>query len=103
MLALMPLAVAGCAGMPPTLTILSALDCEALLPPQDLQSIRGTPLPPADADAGDLWVAIDGQTARLDLANQRADRIHAIYGACEAQQAKVKALLTPKRPWWKLW
>jgi hypothetical protein len=50
-----------------------------------------------------VWDALNRQTSRLDLANQRADRITAIHQACEAQQAKVKSILDPPKPWWKVW
>lgn len=100
-LASMTLAVAACAGTPPTQVILSALDCASLIPAEDQQPVKGAPLPLADATAGDLWVALDGQTVRLDDANASKWRVIQIYAACRAQQDKIRALLAPKKPWWR--
>ena len=50
-----------------------------------------TALPPPEATAGALWIALDDQTARLDLANGRTADVLAITQACEAQQAKLAA------------
>ena len=99
MLGSMTSAVAGCVATAPIVTTLSALDCSALIPPSYRQPVAGTPLPPADADAGDLWTALDGQTSRLDEANGRAADLIAIAEACQARQAAVVRQLAPK-PWW---
>lgn len=97
------LAVAGCAATPPTLTILSALDCASLIPQQDQQPVKGTPLPAPDATAGDLWTALDGQTAKLDQSNDSKWRVIEIYAACRVQQDKVRAALEPAKAWWRFW
>jgi hypothetical protein len=53
-----------------------------------------TPLPSADVTAGGLWIALDDQTARLDLANGRTADVLAITAQCEAERAKAQ---TPAR------
>jgi hypothetical protein len=46
--------------------------------------------------AGGLWIALDDQTARLDMANGHTADVVAIIDNCEAQRAKA----TPApRPW----
>jgi len=50
-----------------------------------------TPLPAADATAGALWIALDGQTARLDQANGRLGDVLDIETRCEAERAKAGA------------
>lgn len=65
--------------------------------------MTGTPLPPADASVGQLGDALDGQTARLDLANGRTADVIAIADACDARTAEVVEKLTPKRRWWWPW
>lgn len=48
-----------------------------------------TALPPADATAGALWIALDDQTARLDMANGHTADVGSIMDRCEAQRAKA--------------
>jgi hypothetical protein len=62
--------------------------------------VAPTPLPPADASAGGLWIALDDQTARLDQANGRLADVLDIGQRCEAQQAKAAA---PARRGWLGW
>jgi hypothetical protein len=62
--------------------------------------VAGTPLPPPDADASDLWQALDGQTTQLDVANGRASDLAALADACQARQQAVLTALDPP-PWWK--
>jgi hypothetical protein len=81
-------------------TTLSALDCSALIPPSYRRPVAGTPLPPTDATAGDLWTALDGQTGRLDQANSRSADLISIAEACQARQAAVARQLAQK-PWWR--
>jgi hypothetical protein len=64
--------------------------------------VAATPLPPADALAGDLWIALDDQTARLDQANGRAADLVAMADACQTRQTQVMVSLKP-RPWWLFW
>lgn len=93
------LCLCGCATRlsPP---ILSALDCTKLVPPSYGVPVPPTPLPSPTATAGDLWVALDGQTTALDQANGRVGDLIGIMRACQAQQAAVLAALNPK-PWWE--
>jgi hypothetical protein len=53
--------------------------------------------------AGDLWSALDAQTARLDQANGRTADVIAMADACQTHQAKVIATLAAPRPWWRFW
>jgi hypothetical protein len=53
--------------------------------------VAPTPLPQTDATAGDLWIALDDQTARLDQANGRLADVLEIQQRCEAEQTKASA------------
>ncbi len=48
-----------------------------------------TALPPLEATAGALWIALDDQTARLDMANGRTADVAAIVDRCESERAKL--------------
>ncbi len=72
-----------------------AFSCAGLIPDRDRGPVAPTALPPAEATAGALWIALDDQTARLDLANGRTADVLAITQACEAEQAKL-AMPRPK-------
>ena len=50
-----------------------------------------------DANAGALWISLDEQTARLEMANGRTADVTAIVDRCEAERAK--ALAAPKTLW----
>lgn len=93
------LCLGGCATRlsPP---ILAALDCSALIPQSYRAPVPPTPLPPANATAGDWIVAMDGQTTQLDQANGRASDLVAIADGCQARQQAVLSALNPK-PWWQ--
>ena len=95
-------AVSGCAATTPMPAILPALDCAAIIPPSYRKPVAPTPLPAADAVAGDLWSALDDQTSRLDQANGHTADVIAIADACQQHQAKVIASLAP-HPWWRFW
>ena len=97
------LVVTGCAATTPMQTIQPALDCAAVIPPSYRKPVAATPLPAADALAGDLWSALDDQTARLDQANGRTADVIAMADACQQHQAKVIASLAPPHPWWRFW
>lgn len=88
-------AVSACAGIAPMTATPSAWSCAALIPPGDREPVRAVPLPVRDATAGALWMALDGQTARLDLANGRLADVEAIVDRCEANRA---ALTPAPRP-----
>ena len=85
----MPPVVAGCAAMRPIPAIPSAFSCLALIPQADRQPVSPTPLPALEATAGALWIALDDQTARLNLANGRAADVLSITERCEAERAKA--------------
>ena len=94
-----PLAVGACALTRPIGTTPDVFSCAALIPPNDRQPVAPTALPPPDAVAGALWIALDEQTARLDMANGRAGDVVAIMDQCEAERAKAFA---PPKPAWTL-
>jgi len=56
-------------------------------------------LPPAEATAGQVWTAFDGQTGRLDVANTYKRAAIETVEACERRDAAAIARL--KAPWWK--
>lgn len=89
-------AAAGCAALRPISPTPLAFSCAALIPDSDRKPVTPTALPPADATAGGLWIALDGQTARLDMANGRTADVIAIVDACETQRAKA----TPAPSFW---
>jgi hypothetical protein len=62
-----------------------------MAPDNDRQPVPPTPLPAAEATAGALWIALDDQTARLDLANGRTADVLSIVARCEAERAKMAA------------
>ena len=55
-----------------------------------------TALPPAEVTAGGLWIALDDQTARLEMANGHTSDAVAIMDRCEAERLKA----TPARSFW---
>lgn len=96
----MPLAVAACAALPPTPPIPPAFSCAAMIPDSDRKPVAPTALPPAEATAGALWIALDDQTGRLDMANGRTADVLAITQQCEAERAKAAA---PRPRGWLGW
>lgn len=44
-------------------------------------------LPPLDADAGEVWIALDGQTGRLDSANTNKRAVLEVVERCEQRDA----------------
>lgn len=84
-------AVAGCVSSGLIGPIPPAFSCAALIPAGARTPIAPTPLPPLDATAGVLWIALDDQTARLDQANGRLADVLEIQQRCEAEQARAGA------------
>ncbi len=60
--------------------------------------MKGVNLP--GPTVGEIAAALDGQTARLTLANGRTSDLIALADACQAQQAQTAKALAP-RPWWR--
>lgn len=58
-------------------------------------------LPGLSATAGDLYIAFDGQTGRLDTANAYKRAVLETVEACEKRDAATVKRLN--RPWWKFW
>ncbi len=99
-LPLLVLLLGGCASTSLSPPVIAALDCTKLVPASYQQPVAPTPLPPANATAGDLWVSLDGQTTALDQANGRTADLIGIMAACEVQQQAVLTALNPP-PWWE--
>ncbi|MEI9890917.1 MAG: hypothetical protein WDN45_10390 [Caulobacteraceae bacterium] len=57
-----------------------------------------TALPPPDVTAGGLWIALDDQTARLEMANGHTADVAAIMDRCEA----MRPTATPAPSLWTL-
>lgn len=77
-----------------------AFSCAALVPAGLRQPVAPTPLPPAEATAGVLWISLDDQTARLDQANGRTADVLGITEQCEAERVK---LASPAKGGWLDW
>ena len=79
------LALAGCAGAPPIVT-LSGAGCAALLPDEWRGGVVAAPLPDG-VTVGD-WIAFaDAQTGKLDEANGRISDAIGIVERCERRDA----------------
>ena len=79
------LALAGCAGGPPIVT-LSGVGCAALLPSEWRGGVVAAPLPDG-VTVGD-WIAFaDAQTGKLDEANGRTRDAIGIVERCEMRDA----------------
>ena len=95
--------ISGCAGMPPIVTTLAALDCAREIPADHRQPVRGVPLPRLDAGKGEIASALDGQTGRLDAANGHTADVVKIVDACADRQQRVLKALLPQHPAWQVW
>ena len=93
------LLLSGCASAP--LTLVQPTACGSLIGPSLRADVAPVDLPALTATAGDLWVAFDGQTGRLDTANNYKRAILETIAACEARDAETARRLT--RPWWRFW
>ena len=97
----MTLAAAGCASTKHTPPTLAALNCAKLIPDSHRHPVTGAPLPPATAGKPELWVGLDGQTSRLDLANSHTSDVVAIADSCQAEQDKLFQSLQVKKHWYQ--
>lgn len=61
--------------------------------------MTGAQLPPLNATAGDLAMALDGEATALDQANGRTSDLIAIADTCQKHQQAVLTALAPK-PWY---
>lgn len=73
--------------------------CSALVPPSLKADVAGVDLPPADATAGDVWQAFDGQTGRLDTANTFKRAALETIERCEARDQAAAERISA--PWWR--
>lgn len=90
------LVVAGCASGRHTLELPTA--CSSLVGPSLRADVAPVAMPAADATAGDLWTAFDGQTGRLDTANTNRRAVLEVIEGCEARDAATVERLNA--PWW---
>jgi hypothetical protein len=74
----------------------AALPCSGLIPPQLANDVAGADLPPENPTVGDLYVALDQQTGRLDTANGYKRAAIDIVKACEARDAEVDKALSKR-------
>lgn len=87
----------GCVSAPPIVASQNA--CASLLPEAWRVPVPGAALPLNDL-VGD-WIAFsDAQTGQLDKANDRTASSIEIVEKCEAAQRE--ALISARRPWWKI-
>lgn len=99
-LALPLLAVAGCAGTPPTVIVPSA--CSTLIPDGLRARVEGVAPYGPSPSVGDLVAFGDGQTAALDTANLNKDASIEIVERCEARDAATVERLTRRTMWQRL-
>lgn len=66
-----------------------------LLDPALRKRVEGVPLPAANAGMPEMWIALDGQTAGLSIANEKVISIFTSLELCEAERARVQASLKP--------
>lgn len=92
------LLLSGCAFGRPTAPSLLAFNCAKRIPPQLRDRVGGVDLP--DGSQGSYSTALDGQTGRLDQANDEKETVIWIYDTCEAERAEVQKQLQPD-PWYK--
>lgn len=78
----------------PTPPRLLAFDCAKRVPPQLRDKVEGVDLP--DGTLGSYIGALDGQTGKLDQANDEKDTVIWIYDTCEAERHAVQEELRPK-------
>ena len=87
----------GCVSVQPTLLPPSA--CSELVGPSLRADVPPVPLPDLNGDIGDVWVAFDGQTGRLETANTNRKALVEVIERCEARDAKAAERIVA--PWWK--
>lgn len=72
-----------------------AFSCVKLLNPALRNRVEGVPLPNLNAGMPELWIALDGQTAGLSIANDKVVSIFTSLELCEAERARAQASLKP--------
>lgn len=75
--------------------------CSSLVGPTLRADVGPVEIPGPAATAGDLWIAFDGQTGRLDQANMFRRATLEIVEACERRDREAAARITA--PWWQFW
>lgn len=70
--------------------------CSSLVGPSLRADVEGVDLPPLDADAGEVYIALDGQTGRLDTANLNKRAVLEVVERCEARD---QAAVTQRSFW----
>lgn len=93
----LPLLAAGCVSGPRISVNRAALPCSKLIPAQLRADVEGADLPPENATVGDVYVALDQQTGKLDTANSYKRAAIEIVEACEQRDREVDAQLTKRK------
>lgn len=93
------LLLSACATAPVTLVQSSA--CSSLVPGSLRADVAPATLPTPTATAGDVWIALDAQTGRLETANAYKTAAIQIVEACERRDREAAARITA--PWWQFW
>lgn len=90
----------GCATTNQRLAVL-AVNCSSAIPEEYKQYVQGTKLP-VGATISDLAVALDTQTARLDMANGRTADMISLIQKCDARNAEIVKELAPEKKFFGL-
>lgn len=61
--------------------------------------VAGVEIPPIEASAGEIWTALDGQTGRLDQANDSRRAVLEVIERCEARDREATS---PRGLWARL-
>lgn len=86
--------VAGCASAP--LTVAPPSACSSLVSPVLRADVGPVEMPSRQATGGEVWTALDGQTGRLDTANDYKRAALQTIELCEQRDAAaVKRLNAP--------
>ena len=72
-----------------------AFSCVKLLDPALRKRVEGVPLPGPNAGMLEMWIALDGQTAGLSVANDKVVSIFTSLELCEAERARAQESLKP--------
>ena len=91
------LLAAGCASGRHTLELPTA--CSSLVGPSLRADVPPVAMPAGDATAGDVWTALDGQTGRLDIANNNRRAVLEVVEGCEVRDAATVQRMNA--PWWR--
>lgn len=72
-----------------------AFSCVNLLDPALRKRVEGVSLPSLNAGMPEMWIALDGQTAGLSIANDKVVSIFTSLELCELERARAQEALKP--------